>query len=214
MKNLKHFIWDFDGTLFDTYPKIIEAFQHALRDFGADASENEIMQRMLVSIPSTIEYYAREHSLGNELMVRYLSYSSDAALASSPPFPYIKDALRYIVENGGKNYIFTHRNNGVYGFLSAHDMLSYFTEIVNEDSECFERKPSSKPILYLLDKYQMDPREAIMIGDRKIDLDAGMGAGIRTCHFINAKIPQYFDCDMEIHGFDELIERLKIEKES
>ena len=213
MKNLKHFIWDFDGTHFDTYPEIIRAFGHALRDFGIEATEKEIMQRMLVSIPSTVEYYAKENSLGNELMVRYLSYSRDDALATALPFPFVKDALRYIAENGGKNYIFTHRNNGVYGFLGAHDMLSYFTEIVNEDSECFERKPSPKAILYLLDKHRMNPLETIMIGDRKIDLDAGQAAGIRTCHFINAKIPQCFDCDIEIHGFDELIERLKIEKE-
>jgi len=30
---VKHFIWDFDGTLFDTYPIIIAQMQAVLGDF-------------------------------------------------------------------------------------------------------------------------------------------------------------------------------------
>ena len=26
----RHFVWDFDGTLFDTYPRMTKSFQHAL----------------------------------------------------------------------------------------------------------------------------------------------------------------------------------------
>ena len=30
----QHFIWDFDGTLFNTYPRMVKCFDHALRQCG------------------------------------------------------------------------------------------------------------------------------------------------------------------------------------
>ena len=36
MKNMKLFIWDFDGTLVDSYPYSVSCMQRALRDFGYD----------------------------------------------------------------------------------------------------------------------------------------------------------------------------------
>jgi phosphoglycolate phosphatase-like HAD superfamily hydrolase len=35
---IRNIIWDVDGTLFDTYPAIAQAFKAALNDLGADAS--------------------------------------------------------------------------------------------------------------------------------------------------------------------------------
>ena len=36
MKDIQHFIWDFDGTLFDTYPVIIDDLRCALQEYGKD----------------------------------------------------------------------------------------------------------------------------------------------------------------------------------
>ena len=38
MKEMKLFIWDFDGTLLDTYANLVRYMQMALRDCGYDAS--------------------------------------------------------------------------------------------------------------------------------------------------------------------------------
>ena len=42
MKALKHFIWDFDGTLFDTYPNLAGYMQKALKDCGIAESKRNI----------------------------------------------------------------------------------------------------------------------------------------------------------------------------
>ena len=51
MKNMKLFIWDFDGTLLDTYPNITGYLRRALLDFGYDVPQEEILEKMLVTIP-------------------------------------------------------------------------------------------------------------------------------------------------------------------
>ena len=42
----KHVIWDFDGTLFDTYPIIIQNLDNALREFGYTCDPLEAMKLM------------------------------------------------------------------------------------------------------------------------------------------------------------------------
>ena len=37
MKDIRHFIWDFDGTLFDTYPVIIRSMGKEATPFGSIA---------------------------------------------------------------------------------------------------------------------------------------------------------------------------------
>ena len=41
MQNIRHFIWDFDGTLFDTYPLIIQKLCLALQKYGHDCDPIE-----------------------------------------------------------------------------------------------------------------------------------------------------------------------------
>ena len=73
MKNIKHFIWDFDGTLMDTYPNIIRYIKLALSDFGKDADDIEIMKKTAVRIPYAIEYYSELYGIP-ELLEHYKKY--------------------------------------------------------------------------------------------------------------------------------------------
>ena len=41
-KNMRNYIWDFDGTLFDTYPAMVDGAQQALKDFGINMDKKEI----------------------------------------------------------------------------------------------------------------------------------------------------------------------------
>ena len=40
----RHLIWDFDGTLFDTYPRICRAYQKALADAGIAEEEGVLLR--------------------------------------------------------------------------------------------------------------------------------------------------------------------------
>ena len=43
---MKNYIWDFDGTLFDTYPAMVDGAQQALKDFGINMDKKEIYFKM------------------------------------------------------------------------------------------------------------------------------------------------------------------------
>jgi len=48
------------------------------------------------------------------------------------------------------------------------------------DEELVYRKPSPRFILEMIDKYDLDPKECWMIGDKVVDLNAGINANIKN----------------------------------
>ena len=47
MAGLRHFFWDFDGTLFDTYPIVIEDLRRSLQEYGFDCDPEDAMRRII-----------------------------------------------------------------------------------------------------------------------------------------------------------------------
>ena len=63
MKQMKLFIWDFDGTLVDSYPYSSARMQRAIRDFGYDATIAEIMEQMLDTIPACLNHFTEKFQI-------------------------------------------------------------------------------------------------------------------------------------------------------
>lgn len=55
----KHIIWDFDGTLFDTYPVMAKIFKEVLKEHEVEEPLEEIMKQLKVSASSALKYYEK-----------------------------------------------------------------------------------------------------------------------------------------------------------
>lgn len=212
LQNISHFIWDFDGTLLDTYPVVIEDIQKALQDFGYHADRIALMEKLLNTVDFTICYYAERYKIDKDALYRaYCKYQniSNTAL-SALPMDGVKEVLEAIQNRGGKNYVFTHRPlDATMAFLNKYDLAKYFTDFVAPQTPGFVRKPAPDAIWYLVKKHGIDKNAAVMIGDRELDLASGKNADIHTMHYICKVIPQTFDCDWRIESFRELAELLR-----
>ena len=181
---IKNIIWDFDGTLFDTYPAIARAFQIVLEAHGKQASveENEALSR--VSMTYCLETLAERHSLQPDEIEQGFSDAYDKIRAvSSPPFEHVKTICEYIVSNQGKNVIITHRGKvGTEEILAQHDMTEYFSGwYTHQDG--FPKKPDPTVFLHAIETFDLVPDETLNVGDRELDILAGQGAGLFSCMF-------------------------------
>ena len=192
MKNMKLFIWDFDGTLLDTYPFITMCLKRALADCGYEVEQTEILEKMMVTIP-----------------FRYGQYYTGEADAPVRTFPGIKEVLKRVQEMGAANYIFTNRGKSIYPMLEKAGILGEFREIVTAEDPQFVVKPAPDTIHYLMKKYDGLPENTVMIGDRCCDLESGYNAHCRTCHLLTPAVPQYPSCDFRIEDFAQMLELLK-----
>jgi len=208
MKNIRLFIWDFDGTLIDTYPHITRYLKLALQDLGHDADQVEILDKMMVTIPHAVNYYADLYSL-KELDLHFEKYKKAEKTDPVIPFPYVKEVLERIRELGGINCIFTNRGRAAVEMIESAGLSEEFADIVTASDPSFKVKPAPDTIIYLMEKHGVAPEQTAMIGDRRCDLESGYNAKCKTIHLLTPAVPDYPPCDWRINGFGEMLEMLK-----
>lgn len=207
---IKHIIWDFDGTLFDSYPGMVNAFLRALKKYEIEAEYDEVLKLFLNSEKTAVQYYQNQFLLGEELTEVYQDEKSHIDLSNMLPFPYAKEVCQKIKEAGRYNYILTHRGSTTYDILRKNGMVELFTEIVTKDNQ-FARKPDPEAIYYLLDKYQIHPKEAMIVGDREIEILLGQKAKVKTCFYESGNREPELQADYRVKSLEEVLTILNIE---
>lgn len=211
MKEIRHFIWDFDGTLFDTYPVIIGDLQSALQEYGKDLDPVKTMELMLINIPTARDYYADFYGIDRqELDAAYQRYHRQSIeTMKSAPMKDVEKVLSAICDSGRHNYIFTHRKVAETDqYLEKYGLAHYFREVVGPETPCFAWKPAPDAVLYLMEKYGMTAENAVMIGDRDCDLASGRNAGVGSVHLICPIWPEDLNCDWRLEDFSQMLEIL------
>lgn len=207
---IKHIIWDFDGTLFDSYPGMVNAFLRALKKYEIEAEYDEVLKLFLNSEKTAVQYYQNQFLLGEELTEVYQDEKSHIDLSNMLPFPYAKEVCQRIKEAGRYNYILTHRGSTTYDILRKNGMVELFTEIVTKDNQ-FARKPDPEAIYYLLDRYQIHPKEAMIVGDREIEILLGQKAKVKTCFYESGNREPELQADYRVKSLEEVLTILNIE---
>ncbi|MBQ9197672.1 MAG: HAD-IA family hydrolase [Clostridia bacterium] len=175
-----HFFWDFDGTLFDTYPRVNRAIQNALNDIGIKASIETIEPLSKIMLRHTFHVLCP----GQEAQAweRYQAHAEEEGYVSMRPYPGAERLLRAVCAGGGRNYLYTHRDHTAQDALRHYGLERYFTDFVGKENG-FPSKPAPDALQYLMKKHGLDPADCVMLGDRDIDLDSGKNAGMACALF-------------------------------
>jgi HAD superfamily hydrolase (TIGR01549 family) len=198
----KHIIWDFDGTLFDTYPAMGSIFKDVLKEEGIEEPADEILKYMKVSMAHALQHYKEKYEISDNFIDRYSSSRKELEPDLCRPFSGIEEVCKFIHTSGRHNYLYTHRGESAIIFLKEYGLYDYFTDFITKQSG-FQRKPSPNAINYLVDKYNMIHSEALMIGDRDLDILSGKNAGIHGCYFTDGCEKSNI-ADYTINNFEQL----------
>jgi len=210
MQHFAHYIWDFDGTLFDTYPYLVACFMRALAGCGVAEDETDVHQRMLLSISDAYAHFEEKHGLGEEFSRALTQHMGAESIRTSQPFPGAVALCRLIADSGRRNYLYTHRGESAHAFLRDAGLAPCFAQVVTS-ADGFARKPSPEALLHLIGRHGMNRDEALMVGDRAIDIQCGANAGIRTCFISNGVPNAEVDAD---HTFESLLEMYRSVKDT
>ena len=102
---------------------------------------------------------------------------SDSRWASIRAIPHAREALEALRAAGCRSFVYTHRGASSFAILENTGLAPYLDEVLTSESG-FPRKPDPAAILYLLDKYALDPAETYYVGDRRLDMEAAHSAGV------------------------------------
>ena len=113
-------IWDFDGTLFDTYPAMCRDLRRTMEDLGFSFTEAELLERFTVSRGAVLAYCAERTGMTAEEVDRvYRAWVTEHGQPTAYPFPGVPDFLARFQAAGGRNFVFTHRSGSVHDYLAG-----------------------------------------------------------------------------------------------
>lgn len=199
----RHVIWDFDGTLFDTYPSMTKAMQLALEMRGITEDAGDIYAQLKITTGHARRYFREKHSLGEDFDIDFARIRREIEVELCFPYPGVVKLLEDIVAAGGHNYICTHRDASTWKMLDRQNVRRLFRDCVTAE-DGFALKPAPDSVNHLMEKYGMDRSETVMVGDRELDVKAGQNAGVCGCAYSDGTGSPIPCADVTAKDMDEL----------
>ncbi len=202
----RYLLWDMDGTLFDTYPATNVAVVEAFSAAGVDVDPEEVARLLTDALVVCIQTLSERHGLDPQtMMARVQAIASQVPLDDRPPFPGVREVCQRMIAAGGQNLIFTHRDRAsLDDFLTHFEMNDLFLDTVAIDQDGgYPRKPDPTGFLTVITRHYLPLKEVLVIGDRSLDIEAGMRAGVATGLF-GAQPSDDIKPDFVIQSYAEL----------
>ncbi|WP_413303586.1 HAD hydrolase-like protein [Bacillus sp. 1P10SD] len=180
-------LWDFDGTLFDTYPALVEGFIGLSKQ---NLDRTEVLRWLKKDSKTAFKHYGIDESQREEYTRLHNYYSKN----ESQPF----EQLEAVLASVESNIIVTHRDmESTIFLLEKYNLKKYFKDVVSVEEQGFTRKPHSASYEYVLKNHHID----LVVGDRELDLIPARKLNIKTVAFQNRDI----EADFHIDSYSEFI---------
>ena len=202
----KHFIWDFDGTLVDTYPAMVRAFVAGAADCGvkiAPARTLDLMKNCLHHCCVTVS--AESGVPADQLREAFRAREQEELRRGGPAVRGIPEVLRRLRDKGGRHYVATHRDLQCRELLADCGLLEMFSGFVTQE-DGLPRKPEPDMLLHLMQRHGLSPAECVMIGDRPLDTQSGRAAGMLSILLDAEDRFADGDADVRFHAPEEMLQ--------
>lgn len=182
--NMEAYIWDLDGTLFDSYGSIVISLMEVAGACGTADS----FDRILTAVKrGSVSGYLRDLSVlcGKDTGELYQMYreTSHKKLDEITLIPGTAETLQALRDQGARHFVYTHRGVSTLPLLDRLGLSRFFTEIVTHEYG-FKPKPSGEGVTYLLEKYSLNRAKTAYVGDRTLDVLCAKDAGVQAILYL------------------------------
>ncbi len=186
MKKIDLMIFDFDGTLVYSGNDLVNSVNHTLKQLGIPLLDRKtIIGFVGDGVARLIERSLDDkHSeLFDQAMEIFKAHYAEHLLDTTGLYPGVTDVLEHFRDR--KKVIVT---NKLYGFTlkiaEALGIDGYFEDIIGLDSFP-RRKPDPGLLIPLLERYGVDKRKTVVIGDGVNDILFAKNTGTLSCALLN-----------------------------
>jgi len=187
----KAIFFDLDGTLADSVPDLAFAVDSMLRKMGYDAAGEDkvrlwvgngarrLVLRALADAKQCDESAVQQSQLANAHAL-FLEFYAESASRRTLVYPGVLDTLAVLKQQSVRMALITNKPaQFTPHLLKTLGLLSFFDEIVCGDTLPVQ-KPDPAALLYVMDKWQLQSADCVMVGDSRNDIEAANAAGVRS----------------------------------
>lgn len=178
----KHLFFDLDGTLTDSMPGIVHAVQYALRHFGIEPPADEAL-RCFVGPPmreSFMEFYGMSAAEAERAVAVSREYFIPKGMFENELYEEIAELLAATSAAGYTHIIATSKPQPFAERIIAHFGLTDRFRLICGSLLDGSRTTKSQIIGHALRTLGITPDEAIMIGDRRYDIEGAAEFGMES----------------------------------
>ena len=180
---MKLILFDLDGTLIQSTGIIVEVFKMTFNKFFPNVilTDEKVTSFLGQTLWQTFGEYTDDETLIDDMFVYYRVKSEELINESLEAYPNAKQTMKYLKEHGCKIGVVTSKMNVVAKrHLEITELWSYVDTLVGYD-DVSNHKPHPDPLLKATKTLNIEPSDAIYIGDHENDIKAAKKAGMSSC---------------------------------
>ena len=208
MKEFDVYLFDFDGTLVDSYESLVLVFSGAYSKVGVKVPDGYVLRLMrcpLVAGYDELNAPKDEESVKifTDEILRLLD--DEEVLRATKSYIEVEEVLKELVKRGKKLGIVTSNNKkhvcDVLKFLNIDKSL--FSVIIGNE-ETKKHKPNPDPIYKGLEKLGVSKKGVCYVGDALDDMNSALNAKV-TPILVDRNDEYDGECEIEITNLKELL---------
>lgn len=170
-------VFDFDGTLVDSYPLIEAAFAHVMRTHKLDARARDLFRRSRgLPLPEQMRLVAPD--IWEDLVATYRSV--DVTLGHAQVFRGIPTLLGKLHRAGAPMGVVSCKRRAlIEAELEAAGLRKYFDVVIGFE-DVTPPKPAPDPLIAAIARLSLKRINTIYVGDSMVDLETGRAARVKT----------------------------------
>ena len=188
---IKLIIFDLDGTIIPLHKRFYAVWTDTLTKFNLpNISWDDFMQRIEEdSLEETID-----QSLHKAFQKTFLSEYSQYWSPDDTTIPGAKEVLIQLKNKGFSLALATGRISSTAELVNEmkHYELDHFFEVLTsqkaEDFRLGTLVPKENQIKYILEKLNISPSQAVMVGDYVTDIRSGKAMGLKTIALLSSRV--------------------------
>ncbi|MFI4865990.1 MAG: phosphoglycolate phosphatase [Steroidobacterales bacterium] len=215
---LRAVLFDLDGTLLDTVDAIAAALNLALAEsLLAPLGVAQVRDMIGRGAPLLIERALAKlgapmgEAAQAVLLQRFLQHYEcieAGAGHSARVYPGVRDCLQQLHRQGLRLAVVTNKHKRLACGLLKRLALSEWIEVLIGGDSCARRKPDPQPLQLACEALQVEPAEALMVGDSLNDVLAARAAGVSVVcvpyGYNEGHDPRALACDALVETLAEL----------
>jgi len=179
---MENIFFDLDGTLTDPSEGITNSVVYALKKFGITETYREKLYEFIGPplIDSFMGYYGFSKEKAVTAVEYYREYFSVNGIFENRLYNGIDSLLKTLCESGKKLYLATSKPQEFAEQILHHFCLSQYFCFVGGATMDEKRSQKDEVIAYILKECNINPKNAVMVGDRKYDVLGAHKLGLKA----------------------------------
>ncbi|MEZ0323449.1 MAG: HAD-IIIA family hydrolase [Hydrogenothermaceae bacterium] len=210
MSKFNLYLFDLDGTILDSKEDIAIAVNYGLKKVGLpERDSNEIVKYVGYGAKKLIDDLLKEfdEEIKNEVLIHFREFYTQNPVIKSKIYPNVEDILKKLKDKGKNISVVTNKYEDISKRILEYFKIDRYIDLVVGADTTSEKKPSPKPVFYILEKLNQTKENTILIGDSETDIQTSKNAGIYSCFVLhgygNRELALKLNPDFVIKNFSE-----------